>query len=357
MLASADIQCLDNGEEQNQSWLRCSAGIFFLPPTNLNNTTQFSNLPQILSSNAAITRKDIIVSRLQGATTQSFDVLAIFNSSAITISSVDILQIGNGIASRLSSRQSAIKTAVNSLKNIEEGVTLNKGSNSTSNQSLGNSLLYPSLYNNKTVPQTFEHMIEDESYDDLGPGSGNRYVIKNIDIISQNISENRPAYTSIEVTGRLGDLFVQNNDLPPDLNVFQNGNALVTAAAVDYDLWRMYGISLPQSVDAPYLSDPNTQCAPYAVSLLNRVRKEIFSGTLEIVGNEYQQPGEVIYLENEDLLFYIESVSHNFDFSGRFTTTLRITHGHNPGEYIPTVFDNYAATIKVDGRLINLGLW
>lgn len=330
-----------------------------LPTTNENDQTQYQTVQQILQDTSAQARKDQLLSRLQGSTAQIFEINQLFSNTSngtlpsSVVKSTDIMQIANGIAQRVSARQRAIKTAVNSLQSLQEGLTLTQGSGGPGNQALGNPLLHPALSRSKNIPKTFEHMIEDESYDDLGVGSGTRYVLKNRDILSYSISENRPAYTAIEVTGRVGDLFLnQQSDLPQDLNVLQQGNALNTALAVDYDLWRMYGVLNPTAIDAPYLLHPDIQCAPYAVSILNRARRDILRSRMTIVGNEYQQPGEVVYIEDEDLLFYVHSVSHSFTYGQGFTTNLDLRYGHNPGEYIPTFLDVFGKMLYKNNRQV-----
>lgn len=43
--------------------------------------------------------------------------------------------------------------------------------------------------------------------------------------------------------------------------------------------------------------------------------------------------------------------------SGIYDVIFSYTTDRFPTDYVPTVFDNYAATVKVEGKMINLGLW
>jgi hypothetical protein len=246
------------------------------------------------------------------------------------VSPTNVLKVTKEVAQLLSERQRLIKSASGTLKQVKEAADFKK------DKSALRSASFPNLYPSKRIPDAIKHMIEDESYDDLGPGSGSRFIIKNIDIITYTVTVNSPETTAITINGTYEKGLV---DPPVGLNA-QDGNLISTAYAVDYDMWRMYGfLTQEQPPAVPFLSDPELQLAPYAVGLLNRNRRNILRATLNIRGNEYMQPGDVIYLEHRDLLFYVESVNHSFNYGREFSTQLTLTYGHNPGEYIPTPYD------------------
>lgn len=253
---------------------------------------------------------------------------------------IDVFKVTQELADKIRDRQKTLKLFYSALKNSIEFKSLDEDPDNTSS-----SILTPGVYGNSHIPEVFEHMIEDESYDDYGLNSGKRYIIKRAQIRSLSISENPPDFTMVEVQGRI-DPLISNSSLPSDLNAFPaGGNSLVTAAAIDYDMWRNYGFRQVSPINVPFLNDPNAQCAPYASMILSQARKNILRGTVTISGNEFMQPGEVVFLEDRGMLFYVNSVRHAYSEGNSFTTTLDLTYGHTPGEYIPT-------TLDVIGKLI-----
>ena len=170
-------------------------------------------------------------------------------------------------------------------------------------------MLYPSLNNvsSNTLPKTIQHMIEDESFDDYGPNSGQRFIVQDSDIITFSLKETPPSSTVIEVNGALAGGLVEG---PSGASTSSGGNGIAAASAVDYDMWRLYGFRSGQgAMQVPYLSDSEAQCAPYAVFMLNKARKDVFSASATLRGNGIMQAGEVYYIDDYGLLFYAEDVS------------------------------------------------
>ena len=279
---------------------------------------------------------DKLITRLKrnhGVNVSTKDFMIIQQSGAVEYDSksIDVFKITKDLASKLSKRQKTIKSFYESLKNSAEFRSLD-------DPNASNALIGSGIFNNNKIPEVVEHMIEDESYDDYGTGSGQRYIIKNSQIKSYTISENPPEYCYVEVEGTLNNFDPTAGAKMPSAFP-KGGNPLVTGSAIDYDLWRSYGYKDAAKITVPFLSNPQSQCAPYAVSLLSRARKNILQGTVTIVGNEYMQPGEVVYLENRGLLFYVSKVAHSYTQGSSFTTALTLTYGHPPGDYIPTTLD------------------
>jgi hypothetical protein len=263
-----------------------------------------------------------------------------------TGATVDVFKAINDLSTYIGKWQQAVKSFYLTIKNAAEATSLDDDT------TISNILSTPGIFGNTYIPELFEHMIEDESYDDYGPGSGSRYVIRNSQIKSLRIQENPPDSTMIEVHGSLNSS-TDVGDGQSDLNMFPSqGNGLTTAVAIDYDMWRNYGFRQTSVIEVPFLHNPNTQLGPYAAMMLACNRSNILRGTCTIIGNEYMQPGEVVYLETRNLLFYIKSVRHNYaleETKGNFTTDLELTYGHPVGEYIPTIADTIGKMIIKNG--------
>jgi hypothetical protein len=281
-----------------------------------------------------------------------FRRLSTAEGTSTTVSRIDRLNVFDQIANLLSERQQIMKSVTNAIRHLEEGVSINAPDIQNENifqGGLGNitkpsnsnktarTLAAPYLNRKTEIPQFLEHMIEYEDEDDIGPNSGRRFVITADRIVSMTISENPPPFTMVTVKGLFGGGLL---DAPSAFNENSDGgNRITSAYAVDYDMWYQYGFVASKAIEAPYLSDPDSQCAPFAVATLLEARENILQGSVEVVGyNEFYQPGDVVYIEDRNLLFYVKQVSHSFSY-GKLSTTLQLTYGHSPGEYIPTMLD------------------
>lgn len=176
----------------------------------------------------------------------------------------------------------------------------------------------------------YDHLIEDDTRNLLGYGSGKRFILKDEYIMSANFSESPPEFTRIDVNG--------NAPLIGD-NINRSFEGLYFwAGATDFDLWRQYGYKYQQK-NLPFVSDPEGQGKPYAILELAMQRISINRGSVTVPGNEFYQPGDTVYLPSKGLLYYVSSVSHSFSFGSSFTTSLKLEYGHPPGDYIPGPLD------------------
>lgn len=194
--------------------------------------------------------------------------------------------------------------------------------------------------------QPFGDLIEDDFNDFLGPGSSQRFIIRDDQIISYDFKESdQNVFCRADVTGQL-DLIGES---PGQIG----GVPMIWAGATDFDLWKQYGYRPGPTTNKPFFKDAETQCAPYALMLLTRQRRDTVRANLTLTGNEYYQLGDVVYINSRDMLYYVTGISHKFSYSGSFTTQLDLRYGHPVGEFIPTPLDIIGKNLIKNQRKFN----
>jgi hypothetical protein len=182
-----------------------------------------------------------------------------------------------------------------------------------------------------TKGSLFDHLVEDDTRNMLGPGSGRRFILKDEDIISCDFQERPPDFVRVDVVGNAP---FTGSSLQKSFE-----NKYFWAGGTDFDLWRQYGFKSVETRNLPYASNSETQCKPFAILELQLQRVKINEASVVVVGNEYYQPGDNVFIPSQGLLYYIRSVRHNFSWGGKFETTLVLENGHPPGEYLPSPLD------------------
>ncbi|MAG24561.1 hypothetical protein CMI47_03180 [Candidatus Pacearchaeota archaeon] len=178
----------------------------------------------------------------------------------------------------------------------------------------------------------YDHLLEDDSRNLLGYGSGKRFILKDEYIINATFTENPPDFTRVDVKG----------DAP--LGLGEGLNSAVDglyfwAGATDFDLWRQYGYKSGGEISLPFVSDAEGQARPYAILELILQKMSINKASVTIAGNEFYQPGDTVYVPSKGLLYYVASVNHTFTYGSSFTTQLGLVYGHPAGQYVPSPLD------------------
>jgi hypothetical protein len=196
------------------------------------------------------------------------------------------------------------------------------------------------------ILERYEDIVEDDYNDLVGPGSSKRYIIYDDQIISYDFTESdREVLTRVNVTGQQ-DLVGGAGEI--------GGVPILWAGATDFDMWRQYGYRAEVTTNKPYFKDAESQCAPYAMMLLSRSRRNAVTGQVVVYGNEFYQLGDVVYINSRDMLFYVTGISHSLSYEGgNFTTTLTLKYGHPLGDYIPTPMDIVGKGIIKNQRQVN----
>jgi hypothetical protein len=176
----------------------------------------------------------------------------------------------------------------------------------------------------------FDHLVEDDTRNLLGPGSGRRYIIEEHDIISCTYVEEPPEFTRVDVVGDAPVIGEQQARTFEDRYYWAGGS--------DFDLWRQFGYK-QKEVNLPFANNPELHCRPFAIFELQLQRVKVNQANITVVGNEYYEPGDVVYIRDKGLLYYVRSVSHSFSIGNSFTTSLVLENGHPPGVYLPSPLD------------------
>lgn len=144
-------------------------------------------------------------------------------------------------------------------------------------------------------------------------------TIKDLDIVSDNTGRSDlETYTLFSVHLAMGDETLNNVYMPLWYPPFYAKYGITQLAVqTSYQIWS---------------SDTDNSVKGFFQDLFNfNIKNNVFAnGTIVVKGSNQYKVGSRVIIESEGVEYYVESVSHNFNSYGSWTTSLGVTRGIEP---------------------------
>lgn len=143
------------------------------------------------------------------------------------------------------------------------------------------------------------------------------YWLQDINIIEKSLHDTDDGILTIGI--------VQGNPVWGDLGPFD----WLRSTYKDRVLGRKYGPRVSQIISRIDLKDPES-CRIYARAWLSRNNRKSRAGNVTMIGDARIRVGNPCYLEQENVIYYIDRVSHSFVAGQSYKMTLSLTYGRYP---------------------------
>jgi len=176
----------------------------------------------------------------------------------------------------------------------------------------------------------------------LGAENPKVYVIDNPSIISYGfVEDDSDLYTEVQVstepdfgqeaiaeTGFYTAVFRSEADiLRYGYRIFVGVNPIINTKSI-----AAAGSSEQQATNKEWAAH---SVKLFAKSLLQRILASKCQGQITLVGRPEIDPGRPIYVPIRNMIYYVETIDHDLAFGSTYTTTLHLSYGRKPWEYLP----------------------
>jgi len=198
----------------------------------------------------------------------------------------------------------------------------------------------------------------------LGAENPDIYIIDTSSIISYGFVESdENIYTTVFIStepplGLSGEqtLGIFNKSFRDDGAILKYGFRIFTASNPVINVNNVRGSKEYQTYQSETDSTKSqNSMLVYAKSLLQRLLAQKYQGQIVITGRPEIDQGRPVYIPYRNMIYYVETVSHQATAGEGFTTTLHLNYGRKPWEFLPELMTMAAddEIYMTDAQLFN----